>query len=106
MLMIAARIAEIYFAVLDDRVRPIGYVEAAVRPKADVDLAERDICGAKQVRHFFRLKRRAYVRECEPNHSVRPEIAGENISLPIGREHWAVHDLKTRELRIVAGANA
>ena len=46
---VAAGVAEINFAVLDDRVAPIGEVKRAVRPELGVERAETGIRGAHQV---------------------------------------------------------
>ena len=47
--VVAARVAEIDLAVLDDRVVPVGDVDRAVGPHLDVDRPEGDVRGLDQL---------------------------------------------------------
>ena len=51
--MVAAGVAEIDFAVVDDRVAPIRHVERAVGAELHVDGAEAEVGGADEVGHFL-----------------------------------------------------
>ena len=53
MFAVATWIAEIDFAVVDDGVGPIGYIECTIRAELHIDGAEVDALGAKDVVEFW-----------------------------------------------------
>ena len=58
--VVAARVAEIDFAVLDDRVVPVGNVDRSVRSHLHVDRAERDVIRFDQL-HLLARAEAGYV---------------------------------------------
>ena len=105
MFLVAACISKIHFAVLNDRVRPVGDVKRAVRAELHVDGTEGDVGRAQQVRHFLRLKAGAGLVVFEMDDPMRAEIAGDEVALPIVGELRRADDFEAGELRIIAGAD-
>src|SRR6516164_5298353 len=106
MLLVPPRIAEIYFAVLDDWVAPIGYVQRAIRAKLHVNRPERVRRSAQQIRHCLCNVAGALFADFEANHAMCPEVARDQITLPIVRELTAVDDFEAAEFGIIAAADA
>src|SRR5947207_15810618 len=92
--------------MLNDRIRPFGNVERAVRAELNVDGTEGDVGRAQQVRHFLRLKAGAGLAVFEMDDPMRAEIAGDEVALPIVGELRRANDFEAGEFRIVAGADA
>ena len=104
--VVAAVVAEVDFAVLDDRVAPIGEVERAVGPELPVEGTEAGIGGAHHVGHLAGDVGGALVGGFEAHDAVGAEIGGDEVALPVGGEVGAVDDLEAGEFRVVAGADA
>src|SRR5262245_1387097 len=94
---VAARVAEIDFAVVDDRVGPVGDVKGAVRAELDVDGAEIRLVAAEQVAHLAGDVAGAVLLDLEPHDAIRPEVAGDHVALPVVREMLTVDDLQAAE---------
>jgi len=103
---VAADVAEIDLAVLDDRVAPIGEVEGAVGSELGVEGAEAGIGGAKEVGQFAGDVGGALVGGSEAHDAVGAEIGGDEVALPISGKMGAADDFDAREFRIAAGADA
>ena len=106
MFLVAARVAKIHLAVLNNRIRPVGDVKRAVRSELHVDGSEGDVGGAQQVGHFLRLKAGAGLAVFEMHDAMRAEIARDEVALPIVGELRRADDFEAGELGIVAGADA
>ena len=91
---VAARVAEIDLAVLDDRVVPVGDVDRAVRPLLDVDGAEGGVRRFDDIGHEPGRVARAGRREGEPADAVRAEVAGDEAALPVVGEMASRDDLE------------
>ena len=105
-LLVAARIAEIDLAVLDNRIAPIGNVQRAIRPEAQVDGAEGDVGGTEQIGLLLSLERRTRILHRETHDAVRAEITGDGVFLPLLGERRAVDYFEAGEFWIIARANA
>ena len=105
-LAVAARVAEVHFAVVDDGVAPVGDVERAVGAELHVNRAEGVVRGAADVRLLLGDVARALVGDAERSHAVRAEVARHHAALPVGGEVLAADDFEAGELRVAAGADA
>ncbi len=94
MRLVAPRVAEIDFAVLDDGVVPVRDVERAVGADLDVDWAERRVVALDDLGHFLARKAAAVVAELEPADAVRAEVARDQVALPVGGKMFALDDLE------------
>ena len=81
--VVTAFVAEIDFAVLNDRVRPVGDIKRAVRSHLHVDRAKGDARRTQHIRHLLRNVGRALFADVKTNDAVRPEVAGDRIALPV-----------------------
>ena len=106
MFLVAARVAEIHLAVLDDRIRPVGDVKPAVGAELNVDGPEGDVGRAQQVGHFLGLKTGVRLAVFEAHDAMGAEIAGNEIALPIVGELGRTDHFQAGELRIVARTDA
>ena len=107
--VIAARIAEIDFAMLNDRIVPIGDIEGAVGAHLHVDRAKRRMIRLDEFGHFLGGKARAVFREHIAADPMGAKIVGDQIALPIGRKLPPADDFERAILgaaRIEAGQNA
>src|SRR5690606_23001287 len=105
MLVVAAGITEINFAMLNNRVRPVGDVESAVRADLGVDGAEGDVLGAHDVRQFAGDVAGALVVNAEANDAMSAEIASHHRALPVLGEMFALDDFQAAEFRVIARAD-
>ena len=105
-LAVAARVAEVHFAVVDDGVAPVGDVERAVGAELHVNRAEGVVRGAADVRLLLGDVARALVGDAERSHAVRAEVARHHAALPVGGEVRAADDFEAGELRVAAGTDA
>src|ERR1044071_3457226 len=71
MLAVAARVAEIHFAVLDDRVAPVRDIKRTVGAELHVDRPERDVRAA----HEFILRARLTLPPNPPMLAVAARVA-------------------------------
>ena len=104
-LAVAARVAEIHFAVLDDRIAPVRNVERAVGAELHVDGPERDVRAAQEFVLLGRVAR-ALLDDLEAHHAVRAEVERHGVALPLFREALALDQFQPAELRIRAGTHA
>ena len=104
--LVAADVAEIDLAVLDDRVAPVGDVKRAVGPELGVEGAEAGIGRAKEIGQLAGDVGGALIGGFEAHDAVGAEIGGDEVALPVGGEVGAVNDFDAREFGIVAGADA
>ena len=111
-LLVAARVAEVDLAVVDDRVGPVGHVERAVRPHRQADRAEGGIARADHVRLRLRDVARARlgvggeVIEGETDDAVGAEVVRDRVALPLRREERALDDFEAAELGVRTRADA
>jgi hypothetical protein len=111
-LFVTAGIAEIDFAVVDDRVRPVRDVERAVGAHLDGDRTEGHVARADDVRQLLgdvaglRGFAGAEIVEAEADDAMRAEIARDRVALPVGAEQRALDQFEAAELRVGAGADA
>src|ERR1051325_1632152 len=105
MLAVAAWVAEIHFAVLDDRIAPVRDVERAVGAHLHVDGTERDVRAAHE---FILLARvaRALLGDLEAHDAVRAEVARDGVALPLFRKALALDQFEAAKLRITTRADA
>ena len=99
---VAARIAKIHFAMLNDRVGPIRNIKRSIRAKLYVNWPKRHIRAADKQRHLFRDVGGALFIDGESYHAIGAEIARDHLSLPILRELFAVDDFKAAEFWILS----
>ena len=97
--VVAARVAEIDLAVLDDRVVPVGNVDRPVRAHLDVDRPEGRVVRLDDIGHFTRGERAAVVAELEPADAVAAEVVGDAVALPVVGKMSAADDLEAAVLR-------
>src|SRR6267154_5534361 len=83
MFVVAAGIAKIDFAMLNDGVGPISDVESAVRAEFHVDGTEGDVGGAQDISDFFGGVAGALFGDGKANDAMGAEIAGDGVALPI-----------------------
>ena len=105
-LAVAAGITEIDFTVVDDRVRPVGNVEGAVRADFHIDRPEVDVVGAHQIVRLLGAEAGSFIGDGEPDDALGAEVAGDHAALPIIREMRRLDDFQAAELRVAAGADA
>ena len=111
-LLVAARVAEVDLAVVDDGIRPVGHVEGAVGAHREPDRAERGVAGAHDVGLRLgdvtgaRLGVGGEIVEGEPDDAVGAEVVRDRVTLPLGGEERALDDLEAAELGVGAGADA
>src|SRR5437867_49273 len=105
MLVVAAWVAKIHFAVLDDGVRPIRNVKGAVGAELHVNGAEGHVGCAQEVAQFARGESSALVLNSETHDAVSAEIASHGGALPIVGELGAAHDFQAAEFRVIARAD-
>jgi hypothetical protein len=110
---VAARVAEIDFAVVDHGVAPIGDVERAVGAVLHVDWAEAYVAGAEQIGLLFGHVAAARVLfverqilDRESHDAMCAEVASDRIALPLGGKMRRVDQLKAAEFRVIAGRDA
>ena len=110
--LVAARVAEVDFAVVDDRVGPVGDVDRAIGAHLQGDRAEGYVARADDVGQFLghvtRLRSGvgAEVIEAEADDAMGAEVARDRVALPVGAEQRALHELEAAELRIGSRADA
>src|ERR1051326_162273 len=104
MLMIAPRIAEIDFAVLDNRIGPIGDIQSAIGPAFHIDWPEGHIWAPQQVGQFASRISCTLFFDSKSHYAVRPKIAGDRIALPVRRKLRAANDFQSAELGVIARA--
>lgn len=90
--VIAAGIAEVDFAVLNDGVVPVGDINCAVGTHFDVDGAEGDVRGFDEFGLFAGGISGGTFGEDEAADAVGAEIVGDDVSLPIGGEMGSADD--------------
>ena len=109
---VAPWVAEIDFAVIDDRVRPVRDIERAVGAHLQRDRSEGDVAGADDVRELLGhvaglgCVGDAEVVEAEADDAMGAEVAGDGVALPVCAEQRALDQLESAEFRIGAGADA
>ena len=91
---VAAGIAEVDFAVLDDGVGPVGNVERAVGALLDVDGAEAGGAAADEVALVLGCKAGAVFAEGEAHDAVGAEVTGDGRAA----EGFGVFLLKVKEI--------
>ena len=96
--VVAAFVAEVDLAVLDDRVVPVGDVECAVGAHLEVDGAERAVGAGDDVAELLGGEAGGVVGDLEAIDAVAAEVAGDEIALPFGREVAAADDFETAVL--------
>ena len=116
--VVATRVAEIDFAVLDDRVVPVGNVDRSVRSHLHVDRAEGDVIRLDQLDLLARSKagvsvagsrrepsfrsrreRATVVADDVAADAMASEIVGDQVALPVVGQVPAADDLQTAQLR-------
>ena len=80
--VVAARIAKIDLAMLDDRVVPVGDIDRAVRAHLDVDRPKRDVAALDQLGLLAGRVARAVVGQHEPADPVAAKVIGQEAALP------------------------
>src|SRR5262245_62853180 len=100
---VAARVAEIHLAVLDDRIAPVRDVKRAVGAHLHVDGPERDVRRAQELMLLARVAR-ALLGDLEAHHAVGAEVARDGVALPLFREALALDQLEAAKLRITSRA--
>src|SRR2546427_7608130 len=103
---VAARIAKINFAMLNDGIGPIRDVKRSVRPKLYINRTEGHVRTANEERHLLRDVGRALFVDGKSYDSICAEIASDHLPLPILRELFAVNDFKAAELWVPSRADA
>src|SRR5690606_14512292 len=83
MLLIPAWIMKIHFSMLNNRVVPVGNIDRPIRSHCNVYRPEGNVVSPQQVFGKFGSKPTSLFFYCESVDSVRPEIIGNKISLPI-----------------------
>ena len=86
MSVVTTGITKVDFAVLDNRVVPVGNVDGSVRPLLDIDRAKRDVLRTDQVGLLPGGKPRSVFTQHKPTDTMTTEIMGDQISLPVIRE--------------------
>ena len=104
--VVTAFVAEIDFAVLNDRVRPVGDIKRAVRSHLHVDRAKGDARRTQHIRHLLRNVGRALFADVKTNDAVRPEVAGDRIALPVVGEVLTANQFQATEFRVTPRADA
>ena len=98
MLLVAARIAEVDFPVVDDGVSPVGDEDAAIGAHRDANGAERRIARAYEVGlglgdvARLRLGVGGEVIEGKTNDAVSTEVIRDGIALPFRAKEGALDD--------------
>ena len=96
--LIAARVAEIDFAVLDDRVVPVGDVECSIRSHLDIDGAESRVIALDDFGHLAAGISAAIILKLKPADAVAAEIVGDAVALPIARKVSAADNFESAML--------
>ena len=93
------RVAEIDFAVLDDRVVSVGNVDRSVRSHLHVDRAEGDVIRLDQLDLLARAEAGSVLADDVAADAMASEIVGNEIPLPVVGQVPAADDLQTAQLR-------
>ena len=104
--VVAAFVAEIDLAVLNDGVRPVGDVQRSIGTELDVDRAKINTARTQHIRHLLSDVTRVLVADLEPDNAMRAKVTGDRVALPIVREVRAADDLESAEFRITPRAHA
>ena len=93
--MVATRVAEIDFAVLDDRVVPVGNVDRSVRSHLHVDRAEGDVIRLDQLDLLARAEAGSVLADDVAADAMASEIVGDQVALPVVGQVPAADDVQT-----------
>ena len=104
--VVAAFVAEVHLAVLDDGVRPVGDVQRSIGAELDVDRAKINTARTQHIRHLLSDVTRVLVADLEPDNTMRAKVAGDRVALPVVREVRAADDLEAAEFRVTPRAHA
>ena len=99
MLAIAAGVAKVDLAMLDDRVVPVGDIDRPIWAQLDVDRTERDPLGANQVGQLFTAEARTLLGKPEATDPVGPKVVGDQGALGIVGKMGPVHDFQATVFR-------
>ena len=80
MSVVATRVAEIDFAVLDDRVVPVGNVDRSVRSPLHVDRAEGDVIRLDQLDLLARAEAGSVLADEVAADAMASEIVGDQVA--------------------------
>src|SRR5206468_9794813 len=105
MRQVAARVAEIDLAMLDDRVVPIGDVDRAVGAHLDVDGTKGGVVRLAKLPLLAGCIAGPILADDESAHAMATKIVGDHVPLPVGRQVPAADDLQAAVLR-AAGIKA
>ena len=106
MYLVAARITEIDFAVLNDGVRPIGNVERAVRSLFHIDRPEARATAANEIAQMLGGIAGAVFGKIKANNPVGTKITGDGLSLIFLWELRSIDDFQSGEFRKIPRARA
>ncbi len=95
MRVVAARVAEVDFAVLDDRVVPVGDVDRAVRPHLHVDRAKGDVVRLDDFRSALASEKPepSSVSD-EPADAMAAKVVRDQAALPVVGQVPAADDFQ------------
>src|SRR4051812_34516480 len=106
MLVVTARVPEIDFAMLDDRVRPVRDVERTIRSEFYVDWPEGYVGCAHQLSQLPRGIAGTLLFNGKAHDAMGAKIAGDSVALPLRWEMRAADYFQATELRIITWADA
>ena len=110
--VVAAWVAEVHFAVVDDRVRPVGDVERAVGALLYINRAEVGFARADEVWHSLRDEAGFWIRtlteiiDGKTHDAMRAEVVRDGVALPVVGEERGADDFEAAEFRVAAGRDA
>ena len=82
---VASLIAEVYFAMLDDRVVPVGNVKCSIRPHRSIDGTERYPLSGDNLRLLATDVAASVGLRCEAADAMAAEVIGHKVTDPFRR---------------------